>query len=192
MAGTQTTLYLVRHAHSPYVPNKEAERSLSEQGHRSASRVTKILMQRGIDVVISSPYTRAVETVEGTAKTVDTTPIIECGFRERRLAESHVEDFENAIRRVWQNPSFSWEGGESNDEAQQRGVEAVESVLEKWTGKNIAIGTHGNLLALILNYYDSRYDYEFWKELTMPDIYQLKFFNQELTHAKRVWTEQAP
>lgn len=189
MAGTQTTLYLVRHAYSPYVPNKEAERGLSKQGRRSASRVTKILMQRGINVVISSPYTRAVETVEGTAKAIGTAPIIERGFRERKLAGSHVDDFENAIRKVWQNPSFSWEGGESNEEARQRGVEAVESVLKEWPAKNIAIGTHGNLLALILNHYDPTYDYEFWKELTIPDIYQLTFRGCKTPEIQRVWLE---
>ena len=119
MSESQTTFYFVRHAHSPYIPNREAERGLSEQGRRDASRVTEILTQYDIDVVVSSPYARAVETVRETAEIVGTEVRTECGFRERTLAESHVEDFEEAITKVWEEPSFAWPGGESNEAAQE-------------------------------------------------------------------------
>lgn len=187
MSKSQTSLYFVRHAHSPYVPNREAERGLSEQGRRDASRVAEILTQYDIDVVVSSPYARAVDTVRETAEQVGTEVRTELGFRERRLAESHVEDFEKAITRVWEEPSFSWPGGESNEVAQQRGIEAVNRTLDQWDGKNIAIGTHGNILTLILNHYDETYDFEFWQQLAMPDIYEMIFQNGELQTIERVY-----
>lgn len=98
-----------------------------------------------------------------------------------------VEDFTSAITKVWQDFDFSWEGGESNKTAQRRGVNATLQVLENNTGKNVVIGTHGNILVLIMNHFDRKYEFEFWKELEMPDIYKLSFDGKKLVHVKRIW-----
>lgn len=63
---------------------------------------------------------------------------------------------------------------------------ALQQIIRKYAGKNIIIGTHGNLMALILNEFDSSFDFHFWQRLTMPDVYQLTFKNEELTSIKRV------
>ncbi|MFC7232426.1 histidine phosphatase family protein [Saliphagus sp. GCM10025308] len=172
-----TTLTFVRHAHSPYVPNREAERGLSGRGRRDAARVANVLARddRTVDAVVSSPYARAVETVQPIADAAGTSVVTDDGFRERALAGDHVEDFEAAIERVWTEPTFAWPGGESNDEAQARGLEAVERTLERWPGDHVIVGTHGNLLALILRAYDDRYDFDFWREMAMPDVYRVTY-----------------
>jgi 2,3-bisphosphoglycerate-dependent phosphoglycerate mutase len=36
------------------------------------------------------------------------------------------------------------------------------------------VATHGNLLTLILNYYDLQIGYDFWSRLAMPDVYHLE------------------
>ena len=55
-------LFLVRHAHSDYGPDEM--RPLSESGHRAAQRVADLLEDRGVAMIVSSPYTRAVQTVQ--------------------------------------------------------------------------------------------------------------------------------
>ncbi|MHA6251869.1 histidine phosphatase family protein [Oceanobacillus sp. CAU 1775] len=175
----QTNIYLVRHAHSTYTPD-ELGRPLSQKGFSDAEKVTKSLKEENIDIVISSPYNRAIQTVEGVARQINKVIIIDEDFKERILAGESVEDFQNAITQVWENPSFSWEGGESNHTAQKRGVQALNRVLEKHEGKNIVIGTHGNLMVLIMNYFNKNYDYDFWKALQMPDIYKLTFHKKKL------------
>ena len=62
------------------------------------------------------------ETVEGVAKSIGKEVIIEEGFKERILAAKPVEDFTSAIKKVWDEPTFHWEGGESNVTAQMRGL----------------------------------------------------------------------
>lgn len=181
-----TNLYLVRHAHSFFTPD-ELGRPLSERGIRDASHVTQLLKNEGIHHVISSPYKRAIQTVEGIAKYIDNEIEIVDAFKERVLSEKPVNDFENAIQKVWEDIDFHWEGGESNRIAQNRGVKATLNVLEKYKGKNIIIGTHGNLMVLILNYFDPSYGFNFWKELSMPDIYRLSFFGKELKDIKQIW-----
>lgn len=181
-----TNLYFVRHAHSTYSPD-ELNRPLSERGIEDAKKVTEILKNESIHILISSPYKRAIQTIEGLTGIYGIDIIIEEGFKERLLSEKPVNDFDCAIAKVWEDFTFSWEGGESNIVAQNRGVRALEKVLERYEGKNIAIGTHGNIMVLMMNYFDKKFDFTFWKQLDMPDIFKLSFDNRKLIEVKRIW-----
>lgn len=180
-----TTIYFVRHAHSTYT-KEERERPLPEKGHCDAENVTSLLKDKHIDVVISSPYKRAVQTVQGIANTYHVSIEIEEGLRERLLSSEPIADFNDAIENVWEDWSFAYEGGESNDVAQRRAVICMQSILKKYKGKNIVIGTHGNIMVLLMNYFDSKYDFRFWKTLRMPDIFKLNFHNEDLVSAERI------
>lgn len=183
-----TTIYFVRHAHSIYTPN-ELERPLSERGLCDVDRLNKIFTKKALDLVLASPYKRAVQTVEGLAKANGQEVIINTAFRERLLSSEPVDNFHQAISKVWTHPSFAWSGGESNIDVQTRGVQAILGVLEQYKGKRIVIGTHGNLMVLIMQYFDPRFDFSFWQQLTMPDVYQLEFNIRELKSVKRIWKE---
>ncbi|WP_129691100.1 histidine phosphatase family protein [Gottfriedia acidiceleris] len=181
-----TNLYLVRHAHSTYTPD-ELGRPLSKRGFTDANIVTKLLIKEKIDYVISSPYKRAIQTVEEIAKSLNLEIIIEENFKERLLSHEPVEDFEKVIREVWMDFNRSLNGGESNNMAQKRGIEAISKLLINYSGKNIVIGTHGNMMVLIMNYFDQKYDFNFWNGLAMPDIYKLTFEGESLVEVKRIW-----
>ncbi|TWT02523.1 histidine phosphatase family protein [Planomicrobium sp. CPCC 101079] len=177
-----TNLYFVRHAHSMYTPD-ELVRPLSEKGAHDAYAVAELLKKESIDLVISSPYKRAIQTIErlegGNIELMDE-------FRERMLADGPVADFAHAIQKVWHDEEFAWEGGESNARARARGVKKTLEILRTHAGKNIVIGTHGNIMVLIMNHFDSQYDFQFWQKLTMPDIYKLAFEGTELIGVKRI------
>ncbi|SDN93295.1 histidine phosphatase family protein [Bacillus sp. OK048] len=181
-----TNLYFVRHAHSTYTPY-ELKRPFSEKGQADAEKITQIFKKENIDYVISSPYKRAVQTVEGVTDFTGKEVIIESDFKERILSEVPIENFDLAITKVWEEPTFSWEGGESNIIAQKRGFEATIKVLDRYEGKNIVLGTHGNIMVLIMNYFDKKYGFSFWKALNMPDIYKLTFNRTKLIEVKRIW-----
>lgn len=85
-----TNLYFVRHAHSTYTPD-ELGRPLSERGMRDTTTVTKLLKKEPIDVVISSPYKRSIQTVEGIANYIETEIEIIDDLKECHLAGKHVE-----------------------------------------------------------------------------------------------------
>ncbi|MDN7243060.1 histidine phosphatase family protein [Planococcus sp. N028] len=177
-----TNLYFVRHAHSVYTPD-ELMRPLSEKGMQDARSVAQLLKREFIDHVISSPYKRAIQTVEGIAAS-DIELVND--FRERTLSGGPVPNFDAALQRVWEDEQFAWEGGESNVEAKARGVEKTLELLHTHAGKNIAIGTHGNIMVLIMNHFDAAYDFQFWKKLAMPDIYKLSFEGTKLIEVVRV------
>lgn len=181
-----TNLYFVRHAHSTYTSD-ELNRPLSERGFTDVTRVTKLLETEEIDIVVSSPYKRAVQTVEGIAVNINREVEIIDGFKERTLTTVPVKDFTFAVTKVWEDYNFSWEGGESNIFAQKRGLEAIYHVLKKYKDKNVVIGTHGNIMALIMNFFDKKYDFSFWQNLDMPDIYRLTFDGKVLRNVERLW-----
>lgn len=181
-----TNLYFVRHAHSAYTPD-ELGRPLSDRGLIDAKTVTELLKTEGIDYVYSSPYKRAIQTVEGVAKYIDREIEIENDYKERILSEKPVEDFTVAITKVWEDFDFHWKSGESNHVAQNRGVKVTLQLLEKHEGKNIVVGTHGNLMVLIMNYFDKKYDLDFWNKLEMPDVYKLSFNGKNLRDVQRIW-----
>ncbi|MFP3669346.1 histidine phosphatase family protein [Priestia sp. SIMBA_032] len=180
-----TNLYMVRHAHSIYTPD-EMGRSLSKKGLLDAKQIINLLKKEDIHIAISSPYKRAFQTIEGVANHFKLDIQIEFELRERTLSSYPIDDFETAITKVWDDPSFCLKGGESNTIAQQRGIACIFKILEKHKGKNIVIGTHGNIMVLIMNYFDAKYDFDFWKNLQMPDIYKLSFEDTNLKSISKV------
>lgn len=174
-----TTLYVVRHAHTIYTPD-ERNRTLSEKGYRDARIVQKLLAAEQVDTYISSPYRRAWETIVRNASAA----VLDERLRERQVAAAPVEDFQGAMDRLWSQEEYLFPGGESNRSARARGVDAFEDILAAYPGKRVAIGTHGNLMVLTMGHYDSRFDYDFWKQLKMPAIWKLTFDDHQYIQAE--------
>ena len=66
-AADHPVLYLVRHAHAGIRPDEDTgddtKRPLSVRGWKQVKGITKLLKNRGITRLISSPYTRCYETL---------------------------------------------------------------------------------------------------------------------------------
>jgi len=180
-----TTFYLVRHAHAEWSP--EENRSLSFRGQQTAQQVAKLLMSFPIEAIYASSYRRAIQTVQPLASRLGLDIQIEPGFRERDLGEWSAPGFAEAVRRTWSNPEFAFPGGETNLQAQRRGVAGLQELVQAQPGRQIVIGTHGNLLALILNHYDPGVGYNFWSRLTLPDVYRLQVEASGNAHWARIW-----
>lgn len=52
--------------------------------------------------------------------------------------------------------------------------------------KNIALGTHGNILTSIFNYYNQSIGFDFCKSSSKPDIYKCKFNKKEFMNIERI------
>ncbi len=181
-----TVIYFVRHAHSDYTPD-EYGRKLSNRGAEDAERVREQFKDVSVDLVFSSPYARAIETVKGVAEDRGLDVHTIEALKERRLAEEPVDDFPAAIDHLWSEPNYAFPGGESNEMAQQRGGDMIRTLVEEYEGKNIVIGSHGNIMVLTMKYFDVSYGLDFWKQLTMPDVYKLTFEGVTLVEVRRMW-----
>lgn len=180
-----TVLYLVRHAHASW--SLDDARPLSSAGEKAAARVAELLGFRSLAAIHASTERRARQTVEPLAEQKGLPIHPEDGLRERRLMDAETADFPAAVERTWEQPDFAFPGGESNTAAQRRGLEVVRRVVADHPDGEVVLGTHGNLLALVLQHFDPKVGFDFWESLTMPDIIRLEVEGEEVKGWKRVW-----
>jgi 2,3-bisphosphoglycerate-dependent phosphoglycerate mutase len=186
-----TTIYMVRHAESPFVFGQEKSRGLSEEGLIDAKRVAELLDDVDVDYIASSAYTRAIQTVQYLADRKNLHIIEYEDLRERPIKGLDYKapwgELLRAIEKSFIDLDFALEGGESTRQAQNRAIPIIEKLLEEQRGKNIVIGTHGNIMTIIMNYYDKTYGFEFWNSTSKPDIYKMTFIDNQLQRIDRVW-----
>lgn len=108
-------------------------------------------------------------------------------MRERQLGLTPDGDFNQIVRRTWQDPDFTYPEGESNRAAQVRGRAVLDRIRTTNPGENIVLCTHGNLLALMLQSFDPAIGFDFWQSLSMPDVYRLDFFEAEKFQITHYW-----
>ncbi|MGH1049622.1 histidine phosphatase family protein [Bacillus cytotoxicus] len=69
------------------------------------------------------------------------------------------------MKKSFEDLDFRLEGGETVREVQYRSLPIIFKIIEKSTFTNVAIGTHGNIMACIINYFNNSFGYDFWKFL---------------------------
>lgn len=152
-------LYLVRHAESDHTIAEDAIRPLTPQGRKDVVRVTAALRDKRIRKAYSSPYTRAVDTVQDLADTLELDIAILNDLRERAVG-GWVDDFLPFARKQWEDFSYKNPKGESLEEVQERNIKAVRTIIEENLGSSVVIGTHGTALSTIVNYFDPDFGFE--------------------------------
>jgi len=175
-----TTIYFVRHAQpergadSPYT---DATYPLTAKGMADRNLVTAFLQDKNIDVVLSSPFKRAVDTVGQFAEQKGLQIEIIDDFRERAITDKWlpIEDFKVFARRQWDDVDYKLPQGESFVEVYDRNLAALENVLEKYHGKNIVVGAHGMALSTLLRHFDAGYGYDEHMYMPMPYVAKLVF-----------------
>lgn len=172
-----TTVYFVRHAEPNYENHNDVLRELSSKGLEDRKLVTRFLEDKHIDVVLSSPYKRAIDTVSDFADDQQLQIDTMHDFRERKVGNEWIEDFTSFAKKQWEDFTYKLAGGECLREVQARNISALQQVLDKYAGKNIVIGSHGTALSTIINYYDASFGYSDFEKIkyVMPWIVEFVF-----------------
>lgn len=172
-----TTIYFVRHAQPNYENHDDMSRELSEKGLRDRALVTDFLRDRKVEVVLSSPFKRAVDTVREFAELEGLDIVTIDDFRERKIDSEWIEDFNSFCKMQWHDFDYKLSDGESLGEVQRRNIQALNKVLEEYAGKSIAIGSHGTALSTIINYYDESFGHDEFEKIRglMPWVVEFSF-----------------
>jgi 2,3-bisphosphoglycerate-dependent phosphoglycerate mutase len=170
-------IYLIRHCEAEGQPS---EAPLTDKGHKQAIRLSEYFKGIPIDSIISSPFKRAIQSIEPLAKRenleIETNELL----TERILSNQNLSDWLEKLRATFDNLDLKYEGGESSNEAMKRIIEVVEKAFNS-EAQNIMIVTHGNLLSLLLKHYNHHFGFEDWKSLSNPDVFLLKKENDKVT-----------
>ena len=183
-----TTIYFIRHAEPDYNNHDELTRPLTEKGKRDVELVNKFLEVKQIDIVLSSPFLRALETVNGIADKIKRNVIVVDDFRERRVDSSWIEDFNEFSMKQWNDFDYKLSDGECLREVQKRNINALNKVLFEYENKNIVIGSHGTALSTVINYYDDTYGYNDFNKIRrlMPWIVKFTFDAEQFVNIEKI------
>ena len=181
-----TNIYFVLHAEPNYENHNDRLRELTEKGLRDRETVTEYLADKNIHAVLSSPYRRAVDTVKHFADGQGLEIELVEDFRERTVDNVWIEDFNAFAQRQWTDFDYKLEGGECLREVQQRNIAALNNVLLRYEGKNVAIGSHGTAVSTILRHFQPSFSYPDFRRLqpVMPLIVRLSFKGQAFLSAE--------
>ena len=174
-----TTLILVRHAQSAPRPDLAEEAfPLSEIGRRQALDVAPILEELSVDALASSPYRRAVDTLQPYADRAGLAIAVDHDLRERSLGAwlESPEAVNDAIRRMHADLDFRLEGGESGRACLARYEAALARVVDANPGRTIAVGAHGGVIGHFLAARTPNLPPEFWRRIRNPHFF---IFNAE-------------
>jgi 2,3-bisphosphoglycerate-dependent phosphoglycerate mutase len=174
-----TTIFFVRHAESDFNIEDDRSRPLTSKGHIDCALVTDFLQDKEIDVIISSPYKRAVDTITGISEYTGISIFTIEDFRERKGVL--LEEWKPYTEKQWSDFSYKLYGDDEEclDDVQKRNITALNDVIRLHKNKNIVIGTHGMALSTIINFYDNYYGFDDFMDMVFLNPWIVKMVFDE-------------
>lgn len=172
-----TTLYFIRHCHPNYDNHDDFNRELSEKGLQDRQFLLDFFVNKKVDMIFSSPYKRAYDTVKPLAKKLALDIHTISDFRERKIDNVWIENFTEFTKKQWADLSYKLSDGESLREVQDRNIRALRNLLVEQVDHSILIGSHGTAISTIIKYFDDSFDYDAFDKIKslMPFILEMTF-----------------
>lgn len=177
-------IYIVRHCEANGQPS---ESSLTQKGFEQSIELNQFFSTKQIDRIISSPFLRAIQSIEPTVKSKQLKLETDNRLAERILSTKEYPDWLKKLEETYNNVELKFDGGESSKEATMRVLSLIEEVINNKFEHTIIV-THGNLMSLLLRHYDQEFGFEQWKMLSNPDVFELNVETHQTKH-KRIWNE---
>ncbi|CEQ30818.1 phosphoglycerate mutase [[Clostridium] sordellii] len=170
-------IYFVRHAKPDFSVHDDLTRPLTDKGIIDSKNICEFLKEKSINKIYSSPYKRVIDTLKELAQNLNIKIEVVDDFRERKISNIWIEDFNKFSKSQWENFEYKLNDGESLNEVQSRNINALHKILNENSNQNIVIGTHGTALSTIINYYDKTFDYLSFTKIkdVMPFIVCMEF-----------------
>lgn len=175
-------IYLIRHCEAR---GQAKDAPLTNRGYQQAEQLQFFFKDKGIKTIISSPFLRAIESIEPTAGSLNLPIKEDERLSERILSSKNLPDWEQKLEKTFHDFQLTFHGGESSEQAMKR---ISQVITEVENNQPTVLVTHGNIMALLLRNYDHTFGFNEWRNLTNPDIYQL-FINGNDIFLKRMYNK---
>jgi probable phosphoglycerate mutase len=151
---TLTTFALVRHGQTDWNAERRLQGAtdipLNDVGREQAREAVATLANYQWDAIVSSPLSRAAETADLIAEGL--------GLTVARRVPELIERSFGPAEGLQAGPELEalripggFRGGESDDDAASRGMEALEDLAQEFAGQRVLVVTHGTLIRLTLS-----------------------------------------
>ena len=150
-------VYFVRHGSTDSLEKKISQpddESLNERGLAQAKELGKRFANTKIDLVISSPHLRAVQTAKEISKDVQTNPLFAEVKKPKEVVgqSKESEEIKAILKKIGEmylvDPSWHYSDEENFEDLKSRGLKALE-YLQNLTLENVVVVSHGNFIALL-------------------------------------------
>ncbi len=175
-------LYLVRHCHAT---GQEPDAPLTPEGARQAVALADLLGPLGIERIVSSPFRRARDSVAPLAARLGIPVEHDDRLIERVLSARVEPDWRAHLRASFDDPDYCLAEGESSRAAATRAVAVLNDLARRPTRATVIV-THGNLLALLLRYFNPEIGFADWERLTNPDVFSF-LLAERAAPITRIW-----
>ena len=160
------TLYVVRHGETEWNANNRilgrTDIPLNETGRKQANEAALKAQDLPVDVILSSPLKRTIETataiagIKGLPVTAEPA-LIECDFGDYEGKDRNEPGYQKKKREFFRR----YPGGESFQDMAARVYPLIERIKEEYAGKNVMLVTHGGVGRIVDNYFYDRDNEEF-------------------------------
>lgn len=150
-------IYFVRHGSTDSLEKKISQpdnEPLNERGISQANELGKRFANTKIDLVISSPHLRAVQTAKAISEDVQVSVLFaEVRKPKEAIGQSkETEEIKAIFRKIGEmyavDPTWHYSDEENFEDLKSRGLQALE-LLKSQNMENILIVSHANFIALL-------------------------------------------
>ena len=174
-------IYVVRHCKAEGQP---AESPLTSEGNQQAIELVKFFKQVKVDRIISSPFKRAIQSIEPLSKQKQLEVELDTRLEERILCSNDMPEWLEVLIDTYNDLDLKFVGGESSREAMERVTSVIHDIN---IGESVVVVSHGNLISLLLKSFDHTVGFNEWKHMSNPDVYQLTIDREDWT-IHRLWS----
>ena len=164
---------IVRHAESMAPgPGMEDEytRPLTTNGFDQAQQLVSELEVIAPEALFSSPYLRAIQTLEPYGISAGLSVSTDEEFREHCMAAGPIANWREVLRDQWSDFDLVPPGGESFHSTIGRGRSVVDR-LSQLSFETNALAGHGTIITLVLHSIDPSIGLDFHLTMPNPAIY---------------------
>jgi broad specificity phosphatase PhoE len=167
-------LILIKHA-KPLVDSQKPAESwkLSDDGRSAARLLAMQLTSQGLSIVVSSDEPKASETAQILASELKLSAQSHPDLHEHdRSNVPHMRsgEFISHVELLFRRPHEVVLGQESAAEALERFQRAIDEIVAKHPERNIAVVSHGTVIALFIEKHSDRNGFAIWREMSLPSF----------------------
>ena len=167
-------LILVKHASPLVIPGTPSEQwHLSDKGKESCTALAAAIREFQPATIISSVEPKARETAEIVAGHLNVPAGTAPDLHEHdRSNVPHMRsgEFISHMELFFRKPSERVLGRESADQARDRFDRAITGIIEQHPAGNIAIVSHGTVIALFIARHTGDKPFEWWRKMGLPSF----------------------
>ncbi|MFT8916350.1 MAG: histidine phosphatase family protein [Oenococcus sp.] len=164
-------IYFVRHSIRDNRIKNDRKAPLTQQGKKLADALSSYFQDKQIQSIYSSPYLRALETIQPTAKSLQL-PITQSEMLRERQS-SWQTNWQQHLQSLWADFQCQFPNEENMAQVQKRMVAFFAEAIRS-ADNNMIICSHGTALSMLFNHLTAgQFSFKDWQSMNMPEVYLL-------------------